>query len=190
MVTQLFEGKNIRFAAFNPDKDAEVFAKWTNDPEYLRLTQYDPVRPLSPFHIKKKYEEIEKEMGREQFYFVIRTQGDDRAIGFAHIFWIQWNHGNARFSLGIASPDDRGKGYGTEALQMLLRYAFQELNLYRLTHDVFEYNPEGKKFLEHNGFQCEVRRREAIYRAGRYWDDLAYGILAQEWAASQKAENE
>ena len=182
MVLQLFEGEKIRFAAFDADKDPEVFSKWTHDPEYLRLTEYEAARPLSPFHIKKKFEEAEKEAGRDFYFFVIRTQEDDRAIGFVQLRWIEWNHGNAHFNMGIGSPDDRRHGYGTQALQMLLRYAFEELNLYRLTGHTFEYNKGAQQFLAKHGFQLEVRRREAIYRDGRYWDVLSYGILAQEWA--------
>lgn len=181
MVLQLFEGEKIRFAAFDADKDPEVFAKWTNDPEYLRLVQYEPARPLSPFHIKKKFEDEAKESHRDVYYFVIRTRKDDRTIGFVSIHWIEWNHGNAHMNMGIGSPDDRGKGYGSEALEMTLRYAFQELNLFRLTVDTFEYNTGAQKFLENSGFQCEVRRREAIYRDGRYWDALTFGLLAEEW---------
>lgn len=188
MVLQLFEGNKIRFAAFNAEQDAEVFAKWTNDPEYLRLTEYEPARPLSAFHIKKKYEEMEKEAGRDFYYFVIRSRADDRAIGFARIHWIEWNHGNGHFNMGIGSPDDRCQGMGGEALEMMLRYAFEELNLYRLTVNTFEYNTGAQRFLERHGFQLEVRRREAIYRDGKYWDALTYGILADEWHAKNPPE--
>lgn len=184
MVLQLFEGDKIRFAAFDPEKDAEVFAKWTHNAEFLRLTEYDAPRPLSAFHVKKKMEEMEKDSHGEFYYFVIHAKEDDRVIGFAHIFWIEWNHGNARFRLAIGSSDDRGKGYGSEALKMLLRYAFEELNLYRLTGDTVEFNTGAQKFAEKHGFTLEVRRREAIYRDGRYWDALTYGILAEEWAKS------
>lgn len=186
MVVQLFEGDKIRFAAFDPDKDPEVFSKWSHDPDYMRMTEYEPARPLSPFHIKKKFEETEKEAGKNLFYFVIHMKEDDRVIGFAQITWIEWNHGNAHMNMGIGSPDDRHKGYGTEALQMLLRYAFEELNLYRLTVQTFEYNDIAQKFLVKNGFLQEVCRREAVYRDGRYWNALTYGILAEEWVGRQK----
>lgn len=182
MILQLFEGDKIRFAAFDADKDAPVFSKWTHDPEYLRLMDPEPARPLAPFHIKKKMEEMEKEAHRDFYFFVLRLKEDDRAIGFAHIRWIEWNHGNAHFDIGIGSPDDRRKGYGSEALQMLLRYAFEEMNLYRLTGMTFEYNTGAQAFLTKHGFTEEVRRREAIYREGRYWDALTYGIVGEEWA--------
>ncbi|MBI4674563.1 MAG: GNAT family N-acetyltransferase [Chloroflexi bacterium] len=186
MILQLFEGEKIRFAAFDADKDAEALSKWTHDPEYMRLLSPDPARPLAPFHIKKRFEEMEKEAGRDFYYFVIRAREDDRALGFTHLRWIEWNHGNAHFDMGIGSASDRGKGYGSEALQMLFRYAFEELNLYRLTGHTMEYNTGAQKFLLKHGFQLEVRRREALQREGRYWDGLTYGILADEWANANR----
>ena len=56
MTTQLFEGKQIRFAPHDPDRDAEIDSKWSHDPDYLRSLSADPARPLSPTQIKKKYD--------------------------------------------------------------------------------------------------------------------------------------
>ncbi len=55
MNVQLFEGERVRLAPHDPDKDAEIESGWTHDPEYMRLVSADPVRPLSPGQIKKKY---------------------------------------------------------------------------------------------------------------------------------------
>lgn len=181
MNMQLFEGEKIRFTAFDPEKDPEVFSRWSHDPEYMRLLDIEPVRPLSPFQVKKQYEAMEKDKGRDLYYFVIRTRADDRVIGFVHLFWIEWNHGSARLKLGIGSPQDRGQGYGTEALNMALRYAFDELNLYRLTVMTMEYNTGAIRWLERAGFKPEVRRRQALNRDGRRWDVLSYGLLREEW---------
>jgi RimJ/RimL family protein N-acetyltransferase len=181
---QLFEGELIRLAPPDPEKDAETESKWTHDPDYQRLISAQPVRPLSPGQIKKKYEEAEKEKKHNQFVFALRTRADDgagRLIGFARIEHIEWNHGHGVVSLGIASPDDRGKGYGTEALRLLLRYAFDELNLHRLTANAFEYNTAALRFLEKAGFTVEVRRRQALNRDGRRWDWILLGLLREEW---------
>jgi RimJ/RimL family protein N-acetyltransferase len=186
MVKQLFEGEKVRFAAFDADKDPEEFSKWTHDPEYMRMLEAEPARPLSPFHIKKKFEEMEKDAHNDFYYFVIRSKDDDRTLGFAHIRWIEWNHGNGHFNMGIGPAQERRKGFGGEALQMMMRYAFEELNLYRLTIQTMEYNTVAQSFLEKHGWTCEVRRREAIYRDGRYWDALTYGILAEEWGKANK----
>jgi RimJ/RimL family protein N-acetyltransferase len=83
--------------------------------------------------------------------------------------------------MGIGDPQDRKKGYGSQALNLILRYAFEELNLYRLTALVPEYNSDAMRFFEKAGFLVEVRRRQALNRDGRRWDLLHLGLLQDEW---------
>ena len=181
MNMQLFEGERVRLTPHDPEKDAEIESKWTHDPEYMRLLSADPVRPLSPGQIKKKYEEAEKEKSPNRFSFAVRTRADDRLIGLVRLDRIEWNNGAGWLELGIGAAEDRGHGYGTEVLQLILRYAFDELNLHRLSASTFEYNTGALRFLERAGFAVEVRRRQAIQREGRRWDDLFLGILREDW---------
>jgi RimJ/RimL family protein N-acetyltransferase len=88
--------------------------------------------------------------------------------------------------LGIGDPNDRRHGFGSEALRLILRYAFAELNLYRLSVMVPEYNPPALSLFTKAGFVEEVRRREALQRDGRYWDALHLGLLREEWEAQVK----
>jgi RimJ/RimL family protein N-acetyltransferase len=183
MSAQLFEGERVRLAPIDPEKDAETLSKWTHDPEYLRLTSADPARPLSPGQVKKQLEEMEKEAEKgRQFNFTIRAREDDRLLGATRLYRIQWTHGVGMLQLSIGQPADRRQGYGSEAMRMLLRYAFDELNLHRLGVDTFEYNTGALRFLERHGFAVEVRRRQAIHRDGRRWDALMLGLLRDEWA--------
>ena len=183
---QLFEGESIRLDALDPEKDAETLSRWTHDPEYLRLTSADPARPLSPGQMKKRLEEDgkEAEKWRNQFDFAIRTRDGERLIGVTSLYWIEWTHGVGMLRLAIGRAEDRGKGYGSQALKLMLRYAFDELNLHRLGAQTFEYNAGAQCLLDRNGFVVEVRRRQAIHRDGRRWDALVYGLLRGEWMAT------
>jgi len=184
--TSLFEGEHICLAPIETDKDAEIQAKWTESAEFLRLLSTEPAIPASPEAVKKRYEAIEKKMetDRNLFYFTIRLRPDDRLIGFAQIYWIEWAGGYARLQLGIGLPDERGKGYGSEALRLLLRYAFSELNLFRLDAIVGEDNLAAMRLFQKAGFVEEVRQRQALYRDGRRWDLIGLGLLKEEWSAS------
>jgi RimJ/RimL family protein N-acetyltransferase len=64
---------------------------------------------------------------------------------------------------------------------MLLRYAFDELNLYRLAALTAEYNTGAIRFFERAGFVVEVRRRQAVQRDGQRWDAVMLGLLRDEW---------
>jgi RimJ/RimL family protein N-acetyltransferase len=186
--SQLFEGQDIRFGYIDHDKDAELESKWTHDAEFMRMMEIKPARPLSPAMIKKQYDEIEKQSQDEHnlFYFTVRAraaspESEDRLIGKAAVEWIEWTNGNGWLRLGIGAAEDRRKGYGSQALQMLLRFAFSELNLFRVSALVPEYNEAATRLFGKFGFVEEVRRRKALNRDGRLWDLVVFGLLRSEW---------
>jgi RimJ/RimL family protein N-acetyltransferase len=181
--TQLFDAQDIRLGPIDHEAHAEIESRWTHDAEFMRLMELKPVRPLSPEMVKKEYEAIEKKMDEERnmFYFTIRRRGDERLIGKAVIEWIDWTNGNGWIRLGIGAAEDRCKGLGSQAMRLLLRYAFAELNLYRVTAMVPEYNTGAMRLFQKFAFMEEVRRREAMERDGRRWDLLTYGQLRSEW---------
>lgn len=187
---QLFEGEHIRLTALDVEKDAEVIARWTHDPDYGRLTSTQPTRPLSAFQVKKALEEQVKDARekRQRFDFAIRlkaaTPANERLVGLATIEGIEWTHGHGWLNLSLGAAADRGMGYGGEALKLVLRYAFHELNFYRLNVRCGEDNARGTAFLQRHGFEIEVRRRQALYRGGERWDELRLGLLREDWERS------
>jgi len=183
---QLFTGLHIYLAAIDHAKDPEIETRWTHDPEYMRMLNPEPMRPLSPAQLKKKYEAIEKDEDRHDlFYFTIRNRQDERLLGFIRLYWVDWTNGNGNVQLGIGDPGDRRRGYGRETLQLLMQYAFSELNLFRLSAIIAEYNQAGLNLFLKAGFSEEVRRRQAQNRDGRRWDVIHLGILRDEWESHQ-----
>lgn len=181
--TQLFESQDILLGPIDHEKDPEVESKWTHDSEFMRLMETNPARPLSPSMVKKQYEKLEKQIEEDKnlYHFMIRARADDRLIGKAALQRIEWTNGNCFLQIGIGSADDRRKGYGTQAIQMLLRFAFAELNLFRVTAAVPEYNEGALALLRKFGFTQEVCRRSALERDGRRWDLYVFGLLREEW---------
>jgi len=187
--TQLFDARDIRLGPIDHEAHAEIESRWTHDAQFMRLMELKPVRPLSPAMVKKEYEAIEKKMEEDKnlFYFTIRARTDDRLIGNAVIEWIDWTNGNGWIRLGIGAAEDRGKGFGSQTLRLLLRYAFAELNLYRVTAMMAEYNTGAIRLFQKFDFVEEVRRREALDRDGRRWDLLTFGQLRSEWESLAQA---
>jgi len=188
--TQLFEGQDIRFGPIDHEKDPEIESKWTHDSEFMRLMEVNPARPMSAAMIKKQYEKLEKQVEEKKnlYYFTIRAKADDRLIGKAAVQWIEWTNGNGFLELGIGAAEERGKGYGTQALRLLLRFAFAELNLFRVSAIVPEYNEGAIALLKKFGFVQEVCRRQSLERDGRRWDLLVFGLLNDEWRNQAKPE--
>ena len=181
--TQLFEGQDIRFGPIDHEKDPGIESKWTHDSEFMRLMEVNPARPLSAAMLKKQYEKLEKEVEEDKnlYHFMIRSKADDRLIGKAAVQWIEWTNGNGFLRLGIGAAEDRCKGYGSQALRLLLRFAFAELNLFRVSAIVPEYNEGAIRLLKKFGFAEEVRRRRSLERDGRRWDLFVFGLLNDEW---------
>ena len=187
--TQLFEGQDVRFGPIDHEKDPEIESKWTHDSDFMRMYETDPARPLSAAMVKKQYEKLEKEIQeeKEMYYFAIRAKEDDKLVGKAMIHRIEWSNGNGFLRFGIGSAEDRRKGYGSQALRMLLRFAFAELNMFRVSASVPEYNEAAIAISKKFGFTEEVRRRQALDRDGRRWDLIGFGLLKDEWQKQSKA---
>jgi RimJ/RimL family protein N-acetyltransferase len=167
------------------EKDPEIEARWTHDSEFMRMMDTAAARPMSAAMVKKQYEKLEKQIdeNKNQYFFAIRAREDNRLIGKAAIQWIEWANGNGFLRFGIGAEQDRRKGYGSQMMQMLLRFAFAEVNLFRLTAVVPEYNVAAVALLQKFGFIEEVRRRQSLERDGRRWDLLVFGLLKDEWLA-------
>jgi RimJ/RimL family protein N-acetyltransferase len=181
--TQLFEGQDIRFGPIDHEKDPQIESKWTHDSEFMRMMDTTPARPMSAAMIKKQYEKLEKQVEEDKnlYHFMIRAKTDDRLIGKAAVQRIEWTNGNGFLQLGIGAQEDRRKGFGIQALRMLLRFAFAELNLFRVSAIVPEYNEAAIALLKKFGFVQEVCRRKSLERDGRRWDLYVFGLLNDEW---------
>lgn len=174
--TDLLTGRLVRLAAPGEDEKA-AFARWSADPDYMRCLDADPVRPMAAEHFSLP----RKEDAPRSVEFRIRTLVEDTLIGFVALFSIKWSSGSATLAIGIGEPDYRGKGYGVDALELALGYAFRELNLHRVGLSVISYNTRAIRAYEKVGFVQEGVRREAICRDGRRFDDILMGILRREW---------
>ncbi len=125
-------------------------------------------------------EEIQAKQGKEQLYLGIFTL-EGRLVGDIQLAHIDWRQRTADIGAGIARRADRAQGYGFDATLVLLRYGFEELDLYRMTARTAECNTRAVRVLEKVGFVLEGREREAFYCAGRRWDRLLYGLLRHEF---------
>jgi RimJ/RimL family protein N-acetyltransferase len=187
MNNDIFSGKLVRLSAENPETYAEHFSRWWHDSEYGRLLDIAPGHLLSP---KRTKEWLEKELEKdppEMWMFGIRTLADDKLIGFIDLSDVS-AYGDTFVGIGIGERECRGKGYGTEAMKLILRFAFVELGLHRVSLNVFDYNPRGIRAYEKAGFQHEGRIREMILREGQRADVLYMGVLREDWIAKFSAE--
>ncbi len=137
-----------------------------------------------PRSVKAEKEWIEKELAKDKpdfTMFIIRRLEDGRLIGEIGLDAPIWSHGDTYVGIGIGEKDCWGKGYGTDAMRLILKYAFSELNLFRVSLTVFEYNPRAIRSYEKAGFKFEGRMREFLFRDGKRYDLIFMGLLRSEW---------
>lgn len=172
-----FHGSKVRLAAPCPE-DCMRLARYTDNYEYLRNLDTDIAVPLTPDETGSSA--VRRDNG---FEFALRTLEDNRFIGFTALYRIEWNNRSARLAIGIGEDKDRGQGYGSDALALIIRYGFHELNLNRIALEVIEYNEAARRAYLKAGFREEGRQRSAVLRDGTHYDLISMSILAEEWAA-------
>uniref|UniRef100_A0A7C4S054 N-acetyltransferase n=1 Tax=Fervidobacterium pennivorans TaxID=93466 RepID=A0A7C4S054_FERPE len=117
-------------------------------------------------------------------FFSEKADGNNEKIGFVE-FDLRVINRNAYITFYVA-PQYRGKGIGKLMLRKALEFAFKELNLHRITAEVYEYNERSLRLLESSGFKKEGILKEAKYHDGRYWDIIVMGLMEEDWKNNEE----
>ncbi|WP_315900295.1 GNAT family protein [Cytobacillus firmus] len=170
----VLSGENIILGSFI-DEDIKKIIEWHADEKIMRNLDALPVKPKKETEIKKWLDECPQ----DTFRFSLRLKEGNELIGYAELNGILWPHRTGWVTIAIADETKWGKGYGKEAMQYLIRYAFRELNLYRLQLTVFSYNTRAKTLYESLGFQ-----REAATES--FWNAMENGMICISTASSER----
>jgi RimJ/RimL family protein N-acetyltransferase len=174
----LFAGEHVRLTAIEPG-DLPAMARWYRDSDFMRRLDADIAAPKTEKQVAEFFEEQQK--SGTGFTFAIRPLDREDVIGFCDVDGILWSQQAAWLAIAIGDPAQRGQGYGAETMRLLLRFAFDELNLRRVQLTVFSYNDGAIRLYEKLGFQREGVFREFLQRDGQVYDMLLYGLLRREW---------
>jgi len=155
-----------------PDDTASIFL-WLNDVESVILDlTYRPVDWMKYNNWLEHFSQSDA-----QIIFAIRNIHQPKIIGFIAITKIDSVHRSAEIGIRIGSPADRGKGYGKDAIELAINYAWSHLNLHRVHLRVFESNRRAICAYRAAGFQHEGKLRQAAFVNGEWTDVVLMGIL-------------
>jgi RimJ/RimL family protein N-acetyltransferase len=180
----ILTGSLARLTAVDPDTDAEIIARWSHDSKFWRLAHTVPAYP----ELARQRKQHIEDRGLDVKSFAIRALSDDRLIGLIGLYTIFQLQREAFMGIHIGERDFWGKGYGTDALRVLLRFGFEELNLQRVSLSFLEGNERAMRSYEKCGFRLEGRERHAWAYDGRRWDEIYMGLLRAEWQAMNNAQ--
>lgn len=164
--------------------DLQRCQRWINDPDLRQyvLSQW----PVSMEHERDWLAGIDRENPRRKLLFAIVLKRGNRHIGNMELGNIDWANRNAETGALIGEADCLNKGYGHEAKELLLEYAFDTLGLHRIGAFVHADNPRSLAYLKRNGYAVEGVERDSIFRHGRWIDCYLVGILEHEWRARRQ----
>ncbi|HET9614514.1 MAG TPA: GNAT family protein [Candidatus Limnocylindrales bacterium] len=156
-----------------------AFQRWYSDPDVVRLTRYQD-GPMRRDEIERFF--AARALGPDSLAMAIHLRDTGRLIGTCALSQLDPDNGSALFHITIGEKDAWGRGYGTEATKLLVDHAFSGLGLHRVALTVFAFNERAIRSYRSVGFVMEGRAREAIWREGRWWDEISMSVLDSEWA--------
>jgi len=129
--------------------------------------------------VERLFEEREKSSADDSF--AIHRREEDRPIGMISLSSIGRGDASADLSVILGEAEARDQGLGTEAIRLILSYAFEDLGLNSVALSVFDFNETAIRTYENLGFEREGRMREAIRRDDGFHDAILMRILASAW---------
>ncbi len=118
---------------------------------------------------------------KKAFVFAIERNSDKKLLGTISLHNCNWIDRSASLGIAIHDPENRGKGYGQEAIKLLLDFAFKTLNLNRVELETLDFNEIAQKCFRKVGFREVGRKRKAKFINGKYRDTIVMDILKDEW---------
>jgi len=169
------------------EADAQFFLGHLNESALTKRDLSGWVNGLLTLESEQEYlrSQISGQSG-EQYYCILNEEG--RLIGSCSI--MDWDARSQKCTIGIfiADPQARGKGHGSDAMELLLLIAFTELNCRKVKLNVFSWNSRAIYLYERKGFVREGVLREEAYTMGQWHDEYVYALFRDDWYARVHAE--
>lgn len=162
--------------------DMKYIYEWFKDSEFLRFYDYLPPVPQTEDEVDKTFNDYENNVESE--VFAIKLKENNHIIGIAGFDDIVKENKVATLFIGIGDKSIRGNGYGREALNLLLKHGFLELDFHRIQLNVLEFNLAAINLYEKFGFKREGTYREFVLRDGNRFDLFLYGLLRSQWKSN------
>lgn len=176
-----WRGNKIKLRA-PESKDSETLFKWSSDSE-LDRNSYAIHLPVSYDTFKAHFDKICcLEPSDDSFRWMIEDD-EGNLVGTINTFSCDRKSGTFRYGLGIGR-EYWGKGYAKEAIKIILRYYFGELQYQKATIEVYSFNERSLKLHESLGFMLEGKLRNMVYTNGCYYDTIVYGMTVQEFKST------
>jgi len=176
--TSFLVGERVYLRPFERE-DLPSIQAWSNNPEVRCLT--GEVRPMSQIGAGECLERVRED--RDRVWFVVALREDGRIVGEAGLLRMFPAWRTTDLSLIIGDREAWDQGYGTEAILLLLDYAFGALNFHRVSVGVVGFNQRALRFYRKVGFRQEGIHRDGYFYDHEYHDFVMMNLLEDEYRA-------
>jgi len=174
-----FIGKKIILRALEKSDVDDIMKYWNVYESRVGLGSVIPMSSMmEEDFIKHSHEGAIKQ---KEYIFAIVNKETEEFLGTCGLGDFIWTSRSGVLGISIHNPDNHNKGYGTDAMDCLLRFGFNVLNLHRIELWVMEYNKRAIHIYEKLGFKEVGRKREAHYLQGKYHNIVVMDILKREF---------
>jgi RimJ/RimL family protein N-acetyltransferase len=176
----MLKGKSVQLRPIQKT-DIAYFLVWLNDPD---VTQYLVMHlPLTEIAEQKYLDDLAINRAATDAVFVIEAIEGEKKIVIGNLGLHHINGKDQSAALGIVIGDKQywGKGCGSEAVKLIIRYGFEQLNLHRIASSAWAFNERSIKMHLRAGFKEEGRRKEAVFKNGAFHDEVEFGLLRENW---------
>ncbi len=170
-------GQKVGLGPLGPDLVPQL-TRWINNFETVRSVGMEP-RPMTHAQEQQWVERLTT--SSTHVIFTIYDLEDMAPVGTTNLFDIEQRDRNCALGIGIMEPDRRGKGLGTEAVQLITDYAIHGLGMHNVQLWTYGFNWAGQRAYAKAGFKEYGRRREARLHNGEWWDVIYMDVIAPEW---------
>lgn len=177
-----FFGKRIMLREYRREDAGEMY-RWVNNPE-ITDTLNDSMF-FYPQGIEYVDSFINDRIMNRSCSFVIADLKDESYLGQIELFNMDYRNGFAEMGVVLAHPALIGKGFGQEAVGLMLKIAFEKMNLHRIELNVYAFNRRAITCYEKCGFRKEGVLRKRHFKNGSYADIIVMGILREDYLAEQ-----
>jgi RimJ/RimL family protein N-acetyltransferase len=173
----VLEGDLIRLRALRDD-DLPRLVEWWNDPDTMVLQQYTvlPVPEAGTIEMFRNWSLNKPETG---VGLSVETH-EGELVGHVALFGVKPRTRIATLAIILGAPHT-GRGYGSDAVKVAVRYAFDEMAVNKVELQVWSFNPRARRVYEKAGFVQEGRRRAATFHRGAFHDEILMGILRDDY---------
>lgn len=174
----MYTGKKVRLREYKKE-DVQQAQKYINDPEVKRLLHPGIPYPYTYEDELKWFESLSAT--KDTYTFAIETLIDKKYIGGCGVNKIDWKNSVAEVGIFIGDKSYWGRGYGTDAMKVLVGFVFQQMNINKIKLNVYSFNERAIKSYLKCGFVKEGILRQEIYKDGKYYDAIIMGMLKEEY---------